>query len=151
VTYIEAGERRGRRRWKALFTHSLPRFLVSGVASVVVDMGLLYLLHGVLGMWLPAAVFTSTASSFALNFGLNRMWSFGNVTTPAGGQMVRYLLLAGINWVLTVLMVSGLVWLGLFYLVAKAVTVLINSAINYFAYRFWVFAENPIGFRGKSS
>jgi putative flippase GtrA len=126
-----------------LWTHSLPRFLASGVLSVVIDMGLLYALHGVFDVWLPLATFLATALSFTVNFTMNRLWSFGSTEAPVGGQMVRYLVLAGLNWVLTVLLVSGLVWVGLFYMLAKLLTVVLNAVVNYFAYRLWVFRPAP--------
>ncbi|WP_161500711.1 GtrA family protein [Embleya scabrispora] len=126
-------------RWATLLTHSLPRFLVSGAASVVIDMGLLYLLHGIWGLWLPAATFLATATSFAVNFTMNRFWSFGSTVSPVGGQMVRYLILAAVNWVITVVFVSALAWMGLFYMSAKLITVVFNAIVNYFAYRLWVF------------
>ena len=101
--------------------------------------GMLILLHGVLDVWLPLATFLAVASSYIVNFTLNRFWSFGSVEARPSGQAVRYLLLAGVNWVMTVALVSGLAALGMFYLLAKALTVAINAGLNYFAYRHWVF------------
>lgn len=128
------------RRWSSFWRHSFPRFVVSGAASAGIDTGLLILLHGVLGMQLLAATFLAVSTSFGVNFALNRLWSFGS-RSPAGAQLARYLVLAGLNWALTVAMVGTFVWLGLNYILAKLLTTGIMAILNYFAYDFWVFRD----------
>ncbi|BFV58772.1 hypothetical protein KCMC57_up38760 [Kitasatospora sp. CMC57] len=125
-------------RIRTLLGHSAVRFLIAGVISASVDMGMLFLLHGVLNVPLALATFAGVLTSFAVNFLLNRLWSFGS-SAPVAGQSVRYLLMAGCNWVGTVLMVSLLVKLGLFYLLARALTLAVLSVVNYVGYRRWVF------------
>ncbi|MGF1426338.1 GtrA family protein [Kitasatospora sp. LaBMicrA B282] len=124
-----------------LLRHSLSRFLVAGGLSTGIDIGLLYCLHGVLHVQLSVATFIAVLVSFTVNFTLNRAWSFGSAA-PVGGQMVRYLVLAGFNWVATVVLVSWLSALGLNYLIAKVLTVAVNSAVNYVLYQRWVFKES---------
>jgi putative flippase GtrA len=121
-----------------LFGHSAFRFLVSGGAGAAVDAGMLYLLHGKAGVWLPLATFLSVATSYGVNFTLNRFWSFNSVAR-VGGQMARYLILAAGNWIFNVAMVTGLAALGLHYLVAKFITLAVAGALNYVSYRIWVF------------
>jgi len=123
---------------RVLFEHSLVRFLLIGGASAALDTGVLYLLHGVLGVVLPVATFIAVVAAFGFNFTLNRIWSFGS-QSPVAGQFGRYLLLAAGNWVLTVALVTGLSALGLHYVVAKIITLAIASALNYVGYRMWVF------------
>ncbi|GII26358.1 hypothetical protein Pme01_59550 [Planosporangium mesophilum] len=122
----------------ALFGHSAFRFLVSGGAGAAVDGGMLFLLHGKLHVWLPLATFLSVATSYGVNFSLNRFWSFNSVAR-VGGQMARYLILAAGNWIFNVAMVTGLAALGLHYLVAKLITLAVAGALNYVGYRVWVF------------
>ncbi len=117
---------------------SLLRFAITGGASVVLDTGLLALLHGVLRVWLPAAVLLAVAIAFVFNFALNRLWSFGS-SAPIGPQLLRYLILGGANWIFSVVGVSGLATIGLHYLVAKMVVLLVASGLNYIGYRLWVF------------
>src|SRR5262245_8808335 len=117
---------------------SAVRFLVVGVLSVAVDAGALYVLHGVLHVWLPVATALAFLVAFVVNFGLNRVWAFktaGNV----GRQLRRYLSLVLINLVLTVILVQGLTWLGLPYLVAKGVTSALLAIANYIVSRKWIF------------
>jgi putative flippase GtrA len=116
------------------------RFVLVGGISAGVDAGLLWLLHGGFGVWLPAATFTGVVSSFGVNFLLNRGWTFGS-GAPAGAQLLRYLLLAGTNWLVTVLAVTGLVALGLHYLVARFLVLGVMTVVNFLSYRAWVFRD----------
>nr|WP_255519078.1 GtrA family protein [Kitasatospora sp. SID7827] len=111
---------------------------MAGGLSTGVDIALLYVLHGTLHVQLTVATLISVIVSFVVNFTLNRVWSFGSVQ-PVGSQMVRYLILAGFNWVSTALLVSGLAAIGVFYLLARLITIAVNSVINYIAYKHWVF------------
>lgn len=114
------------------------RFLLVGGGSAAVDTGLLWLLHGAFGVWLPLATFIGVATSNVVNFLLNRNWVFTS-GGAAGGQAVRYLLLVGFNWLVTVLAVAGLAGLGLNYLVARIGVLVVLTVFNFLAYRFWVF------------
>ncbi|WP_329110112.1 GtrA family protein [Micromonospora sp. NBC_01699] len=116
------------------------RYLVVGGGSAALDTGLLWLLHGAFEVWLPLATFVGVVTSTGLNFLLNRSWVFAS-TGGAGGQLVRYLILVGVNWVLTVLMVSALAGLGLNYLVAKCLALVVLTTLNFLLYRAWVFRD----------
>lgn len=119
------------------------RFLLVGGVSAAVDTGLLWLLHGGFGVWLPLATFVGVATSNGVNFLLNRSWVFSSSSGGAGGQLVRYFLLVGLNWLLTVLAVSALVALGANYLVARLAVLVVLTAFNFVAYRAWVFRDTP--------
>jgi len=117
---------------------SLPRFLIIGVLSFIVDAGTLFLTHGVLHMWLPLATTLAYAVAFTVNFTLNRIWTFGS-TAALTGQASRYLVLIGVNYLITLLMVNGLAAIGISYLLAKVMSTAVIAGINYIAYRNWVF------------
>jgi putative flippase GtrA len=117
---------------------SLPRFAVIGVLSFVVDAGTLFVAHGLLGIWLPLATAIAYGIAFSVNFGLNRRWSFAS-TGAVGGQVSRYFVLIGVNYVITVALVTGIAAAGLNYLVAKAIVAAVAAVVNYFACRYWVF------------
>lgn len=119
-------------------SHSLPRYLIIGALSFAVDAGTLYAAHGVLRIWLPLATTVAYAAAFTVNFSLNRLWAFRS-TVKVGGQVARYLTLTGVNYVLTVVIVTGLAAAGLHYLLAKMSAAMVIAMINYVAYRTWVF------------
>lgn len=118
---------------------SVLRFLAVGGLSYVVDAGTLAALHGGLGVPLLAATSVAFATGLAVNFGLNRTVVFAARSGGLPGQFTRYLVLVGVNYLLTLLIVGGLAALGVNYLLAKTIAVALNAMLNYTAYRFWVF------------
>jgi putative flippase GtrA len=120
--------------------HSATRFLAVGIVSYGFDLGVLAALHSGLGMPLALATTLAFLSTLALNFGLNKAFAFRS-RALAGPAFVRYLILVAVNYATTLIMVTGLAWLGLSYVVAKTLAVVVNAVMNYFAYRHWVFQE----------
>jgi putative flippase GtrA len=114
------------------------KFLIVGGTSVVVDAGLLWVLHGVLGMWLEPATALAFLAGFVVNFGLNRQWAFAS-TGRLRHQFAKYLALVAVNLLITVVLVKALTTVGVMYLVAKVLTTAVLSTVNYFISRKWIF------------
>ncbi|MGH3497546.1 MAG: GtrA family protein [Nocardioidaceae bacterium] len=114
------------------------RYLVTGVASVAVDTGVLVTCRS--GLHAPLWLATSAAfvTSFLVNFGLNRWWVF-DARDQMGARLARYAVLVGVNYGVAIVLVLGLTWLGLFYVLARWTSVAACVAMNYWAYRRWVF------------
>ncbi|MEU9509077.1 GtrA family protein [Micromonospora sp. NPDC048170] len=121
-----------------MWSHSASRFLLVGALSYLFDLGVLVVLHGLLGVPLAVATTLAFGSTLLLNFGLNRAFAFRS-TGLAGPAFVRYLALVVVNYVLTLLMVTGFAALGVSYVVAKTGATAVNAVLNYVAYRWWVF------------
>ena len=117
---------------------SLIRFVTVGAVSLSTNTAALYVLHGVLGIWLPVAAALSFAVSFVVNFGLNRMWTFDS-DGAMFGHLWRYLSLVLLNLGLNALLVPSLTWLGLPYLISQVVTTTSLSMMNYLVSRRWIF------------
>ncbi|GAA0507690.1 hypothetical protein Ade02nite_50030 [Paractinoplanes deccanensis] len=115
------------------------RFVIAGGTSVLVDAGLLWLLHGVLGMWLSPATALAFLTGFVVNFALNRQWAFAATDGHLRHQFARYLALVAANLLVTVLLVKALTALGMLYLAAKLLTTATLATINYFISRRWIF------------
>ncbi|WP_127498024.1 GtrA family protein [Actinoplanes solisilvae] len=117
------------------------RFLIVGGTSVVVDAGLLWVLHGVFGLWLSPATALAFLTGFVVNFVLNRQWAFSSSSSDGRlhHQLARYLALVAANLLVTVLLVKALTALGLMYLIAKILTTAVLSTANYFVSRKYVF------------
>lgn len=126
--------------------HPAPRFLVAGVATFLVDLGSLRVLHGTIGIALAPATAIAFAIAFLVNFTAARQWAFA--ATARGGntrrQLTRYLVLVGLNLLSTLVIVVGLSAGGMNYLWAKAAAACVNAVANFFVYRRWVFAA-PTG------
>ena len=115
------------------------RFLVVGGLSLAADAGSLFVLHGVLRIWLPLATALAYGIAFFVNFGLNRAWVF-QAEGSAGRHLQRYLALVVVNLAITVVTVPALTALGMQYLYAKLATAVVLACANYVASQRWVFA-----------
>lgn len=127
-----------------LSRHSAVRFLIVGGLSIAADAAALVLLHGVLGVWLPAATALAYAAAFVVNFGLNRVWAF-RATGGLGSQLGRYVALVAVNLSVTVVLVPALTWLGLPYLLSKLVTAAGLAVVNYLVSKRFIFIPPPAG------
>src|SRR6185312_869755 len=78
--------------------------------------------------------------SFAVNFTTQKYFTFG-VRSDSTGQLARFLVVVGLNYVATLGMVTGFVALGASAIVAKTISVAILTVVNYFLYRFFVFRD----------
>lgn len=127
-----------RRRRVPVLSRRLVTYLVVGVASFGTDFGLLLLLRGGFGVPVLVAGTISYWASVTVNYGLNRVVSFAD-RAATRSSVLRYGILLGVNWAVTlvVLDVAGLV--GISYLLAKVAAVVMLTALNYVAYARWVF------------
>ncbi|WP_377325131.1 GtrA family protein [Pimelobacter simplex] len=115
------------------------RFLVTGGISYLVDVGTLVALHSGLDWPLGLATTGAFAVAFVVTFTLNRIWVFQAGQEAAAGQVVRYLVLVGVNYVATLVIVLGLAHVGVPVVVAKTVAVVAIALSNFFLYRAFVF------------
>jgi putative flippase GtrA len=108
--------------------------------AFLVDLGLLALLR--VGLGWPTAIAAAVAFlvSFAFTYTIQRTLGFMS-SAPHGRALVRYTILVVINTVATALIVwlldqtvAG--WAG-----GKVVATAVTTVWNYFAYRWWVFAD----------
>ena len=113
-------------------------YLLVGGLSYVIDVGLLVASRQVLDapLWLATTIGFWTSVLF--NFFANR-WVFG-ADGSAGGHAVRYAMLLGVNYLLTLGIVHVGVVLGTPAVVAKTLAVALIACSNFVLYRRWVFA-----------
>jgi putative flippase GtrA len=119
---------------------SVVKFFVVGMLSFVADAASLFVLHGLLRIWLPAATALAFAAAFVVNFGLNKLWAF-RAAGRTGRQLSRYVCLVLANLIVTVALVQGLTWLGLPYLLSKVCTTALIFLANYVISRRWIFVS----------
>jgi putative flippase GtrA len=115
-------------------------YVVVGLATVAVDVGTLTLLRELAHWPIWAATTAGFCASVGVNFFGNRAWAGRESTRGLLDHAVRYALLLGFNYMLTLLLLLGLTGAGLGYLAAKAVAVLLTAGISFVSYRTWVFA-----------
>lgn len=125
-----------------LIYQSFIRFTLISVSCAVLDLGLFALLTSVLNLNILALVVTGTivarVSSAALNFLLNRVWSFKSEGILSI-QMTRYAKLFVVQMLLSMTLVAALAFLPLPLVLVKALVDCLLFVINYFVQRNWVF------------
>lgn len=117
------------------------RYLLVGAVSYGLDIGILTLCWHVLGLplWLSTSI--GFWVSFVANFLLSRHWTFGAGDLAPRGQLARYGVLVGINYVVTILAVTALYRAGVGVVVARTITLATLTLSTFLIYRSWVFAQ----------
>ena len=114
-------------------------YLAVGGLTVVVDIGLLALLHESYGVSLGLATTVAFCTAVVMNFLLNRTamssWGSRGLTQHA----LRYGSLVVANYVITLAVVTTAGHVGDRYLVAKVAVVAGSTSWNFLLYRHWVF------------
>lgn len=121
--------------WRA----SIVRYLIVGGFCFLVDVGLLWLIHDVLGAPLVVATPVAFLASFFVTYTLQRIVAFESnaKVVPSVG---RYTALVVFNTLATTAIVWGVSAVGAPWLLGKVLAVAATTAWNYFAYRYWVFS-----------
>lgn len=103
----------------------------------MIDISLLVLMHEIVGLSIPIATTIAFWTALLYNFSLNRAWSFGEakVSTP----FVKYLIVVGTNYLVTLAIVTGGVALGVPYGLAKVFAIGFGTLGTFPAYNLWVF------------
>lgn len=123
---------------------TVAKYLVVGVLSVIVDVGGLWLLHGIWAVLLPIAAAVSFLASFAVNFTLNQRWTFRATATRTPTQLLRFTTLVIVNTVLTSVGVTAITGTGVDYRVAKLIMIVVLTAANFVILRLWVFPAGQV-------
>jgi putative flippase GtrA len=114
--------------------------LING-ATFAVDLALLTILHGRLGLPVWLAVTVAYVCAFGLSFGLNRTFNFHS-HAPVGRQAAAYVVVVVVNYVAFILGVgSGLTALGLEYHLSRVLAGACEALYIYAAMRWIVFRK----------
>jgi len=116
-------------------------FVVLNSFTFAVDLVLLTLLHGGLGLALPLAVTVAYACAFTLSYFLNRVLNFRS-HGAVGPQFAVYMVVVAVNYLAFILGVSsGLAAVGVEYHVARIVAGIGEAVYMYSAMRWVVFGR----------
>jgi putative flippase GtrA len=121
------------------------RFLVSGTAGAVVNIGTLYMLVEYAGLYYLLAAILSYLISIAFGFALQKFWAFrDHGLSGVHVQFARFTLIALINMgVNTALMYLFVSVLGIWYLLSQIIAALIVAVASYVNYQKFVFTSSP--------
>lgn len=129
---------------RALWRHSVVRYLVTGGFCFVVDAGMIWLGHDVLGVPLEIATPVAFLLSFVISYALQRIVAFGadNGVAPSA---IRYTALVVVNTIATTVIVWAFSAIGAPWIVGKVIAVAATTIWNFFLYKNWVFASAKTG------
>lgn len=117
------------------------KYFIVGFSGVFLDLGSLILFKEIFGWWPVFAVAVNQVIILAYNFTLNKYWSFRNQEMPQW-QLVRYLSLAGFNYIFSVVIMYIFNHeLGFDYRLVRLGTIIIMVAWNFFLYKYWVYKK----------
>lgn len=125
---------------RLLWGHSAVRYLLVGGFCFLVDVGLLWIGHDVLGAPLAVATPIAFLASFAVTYTLQRVVAFGSDARVAP-SLTRYTALVILNTVATTVIVWATDAIGWSWLAGKVIAVVTTTVWNYFFYRYWVFSS----------
>ena len=124
------------------------RYAIVGAMGTAVDLGVLYLLTEWSGIdpqaswWFPVFVTAAFTAAVIHNYILNRVWTFQSKDKQVSAQFLRFALVSVGGFVLT----QALMWLlvpvlGVWYLLAKALTSLLVLIWNFGLNKMWTFRQ----------
>jgi putative flippase GtrA len=125
---------------RRLLGHSAVKYLLTGGAAFLLDLGLLALFKQVFDWPTGVAAGTAFLLSFAFTYTAQRYFTFGS-SAPHGSALVKYTLLVGFNTLATAGIVALIDQVGAGWLIGKIIATTVTTVWNYFAYRYWVFAD----------
>ena len=117
------------------------KYFITGVSGFVLDMGTLILLTEVFNILPVFATILNQGLMIVYIFTLNKYWSFKNKEVPHR-QFVRFLVLAGINYLIAVtLMYIFNQHLSFDYRLVRIASIVLSVSWNFFVYKYWVYAK----------
>lgn len=129
-----------------VWSNSLVRYLVVGGFCFLVDVGLLWITHDLVGIPLPIATAFAFLASFAVTYTMQRIFAF-NSDAGVAPSVGKYTALVIFNTLATTAIVWAATQVGIVWIGGKVLAVIATTVWNYFAYRYWVFATP----KGKSN
>ena len=136
---IEDGEKKS--KFSLFMAQTIKYFLVGGI-GVGVNLGLLYILTDIFGIWYILSQGIAIAVSITNNFFLHRYWTFKNeiVEPKTLERYIKFFIVSVVGMCiqlgLTFVLVENF---GIYYLYAAVLSIIAASAFNYLLNRKWTF------------
>jgi putative flippase GtrA len=131
---------------KLITSHIAFRYIVSGGTGACVQIGGIYVLHGIFGMWYVAASALAFVMAIVVSFLMHKFWTFKDRRPEMSKQFVIFFIIAIINLGVDVIVIYGFVHgLHMWYLLAQILTSAIVALWSFFVYRLFVFKMVKVG------
>ncbi len=116
------------------------KYMVVGGIGTLIDFGLLYVLVEFAGVWYLLAAILSFVAAVINNYILNKVWTFQDKSNQFAKQFVQFLIVSIVGLSLNTAILYGLVeFAGVWYLLAKALAIIVVLFWNFFTNKYWTF------------
>lgn len=120
------------------------KYFIVGFSGLFLDIGTLILFTEKFGMLPVVAVVVNQSVLLVYNFLLNKYWSFKSKTMPHK-QLVKYLTLAGFDYLFSVVMMYFFNHVLHFdYRLVRIATIAIMVSWNFFIFKYWVYKDEKV-------
>lgn len=121
----------------------LSKYIIVGIIGTLIDMLVLVLLVEVFAcpiLWAATIAFVFAATN---NFIFNKWWTFKDDSKYIAHQYTKFLIVSVVGLLMTVTLMHVFVGvIGIWYIIAKALTSLLVLVWNFFANKQWTFKEH---------
>lgn len=116
------------------------RYIAVGATTFALDFGVLAFLREMLGATLWASTSAGFGAALLFNFTTQRSVTF-RVRGRLHSHLLRYVVVLGINYLVTVALVLTAQAVGIGYAAGKVVATVLLGFTTFFAYKHWVFSS----------
>ncbi len=116
------------------------RFLIAGGTATIVNLGILFILTDLAGVWYLISSAIAFSLSFVVSFTMQKYWAFRNKDVEkVRSQLPMHLSLALFNLFIDIVLVYAFVeYFGMWYILAQIVAAAIIAIESFFAFR-WIY------------
>lgn len=124
----------------------IARFIVAGAGGAGTQLGLLYILTDILGLWYLASAVLAFVVAQGVSFTLQKWWTFRDLSRDRlAGKMAQYFMVGVSNLVAnTALLFLFVEYAHLHYLAAQACTSIGIAFVSYQIYKRYIFLEAEV-------
>lgn len=119
---------------------ALAKFGIVGAVTAAIYFLVMWVANTLIGLHYIISITAAYFSSTTFHFLANRHFTFSAVQESHGNQLSRYMVMWGVNYVITLVVVSACVNnFGLSPYIGVCVSVVVTVMTGYLFSRFWVF------------
>ena len=124
----------GKKRGLSLFAKHAVQYYIVGASGVLVNLGILFLLTDIAGLWYVASQIIAISVSITTNFFFNRYWTFGSHVEDKKNYVmyIKFLIISAIGMAIQLGITVTLVESSAFYhMYGAGIGIAVASGINY--------------------
>ncbi len=120
------------------------RFCIAGGLAAIVDLGTLYILHDIFGMWHVPAIALAFLVAFGVSFSIQKYWTFKDHSNAnLKSQLKLYFIVTAINFVVNTYLVHlGVEVFALHPVVSQIIVGGLIAILSFIVYSRYIFTHS---------